>query len=296
MSAQARSPLQLPRDLLELTKPRLSSLVIITGAGGWLFAPVRADTLTGLYAVLGTTITVGAANSLNNYLEREGDKRMQRTQSRPLPMGRLSPRTALLFGLLLSLISIPMLTLLANPLAGLLAGIALVVYVMIYTPMKRESSAHTLMGAIPGAMPPLIGWVAATNEIGPGGVLLFAILFFWQIPHSLAIAIYRKAEYESAGIIVLPINKGEDYTRSQMLVYTMMIVPLPMLLALTGTTGLVTAIGGTLLGGWWLWMAFDGFRRKLGAKWARKFFLASLIYLSALFGIMGVDLIIGELL
>jgi heme o synthase len=296
LSDQARSLLQIPKDLIELTKPRLSSLVVITGAGGWLFAPMQANTMKGIYAILGTTITVGAANSLNNYLEREGDKRMQRTQSRPLPMGRLSPNIALAFGLLLTLISIPMLTLLANPKAGLLAGIALVVYVLVYTPMKRKSSAHTLVGAIPGAMPPLIGWVAATNEIGPGGLLLFAILFLWQIPHSLAIAIYRKTEYESAGIIVLPINKGENYTRSQMLVYTMMIFPLPLLLALTGTTGLLTAAGGTLLGGWWLWLAFDGFRRKLGAKWARNFFLYSLIYLSGLFGIMGIDLIIGELL
>ncbi len=279
-------------DLLALTKPRLSALVIVTAAGGWWLAPSSENWLKGLYAVLGTTLTVCAANTMNNYLERESDKLMSRTQNRPLPTGRLAPSAALWFGLFLTAISIPALTLLTNPLTGLLAAIALITYVIIYTPLKRVSSYNTLIGAIPGAMPPLIGWTAATNSIDLGGLLLFAILFLWQIPHSLAITIYRQSEYDKAGLVVLPSERGLEATRFQMLFYTLAIVPLPMLLYLTNVTWLCTFVVGTALGCWWLWKAIQGFIKQLGAKWARQFFLSSLVYLLALFVVMTIDGII----
>lgn len=280
-------------DLLSLTKPRLSLLVIITAAGGWWLAPSRVDWLQGLIAVVGTTITVGAANSLNNYLERESDKFMARTQNRPLPKGRLSPQIALVFGLFLSAISIPMLTLFSNPLSGLLAGIALVFYVMIYTPLKRKSSFNTLVGAIPGAMPPLIGWTAATYSIDWGGIVLFALLFLWQIPHSLAITIYREKEYKSAGIVVLPSVQGLHSTRFQMLFYTVALLPIPPLLFLTGVSGWATLTLGTAVGLWWAYKAWFGFAKEGKEKWARKFFLASLVYLSIFFILITVDKIIA---
>ena len=277
------------RDLVALTKPRLSFLVIVTAAGGWWLAPSQIGWTEGVIAVSGTTITVGAANALNHYMERDSDKLMDRTKSRPLPTGRMSPIIALTFGLLLSVISIPMLTLLTNPLSGLLAGIALVSYVAVYTPLKRVSSFNTLVGALPGAMPPLIGWTAATNSIDIGGTLLFALLFLWQIPHSLAITIYRQQEYQKAGIVVLPSVQGLHSTRFQMLMYTCALLPIPPLLFLTRVSGWGTLVIGTGLGFWWAYKAWDGFANDGKAKWARKFFLASLFYLMGIFVVMTID-------
>lgn len=283
-------------DLISLTKPRLSSLVIITAAGGWFLAPSSGDWKVGFFAILGTTITVGAANIFNNYLESDSDQLMSRTQNRPLATGRLNPRLALYFGILLTLISVPMITLLANPLCGLLSGIALVVYVLIYTPMKRTSSFNTIIGAIPGAIPPLIGWTASTNTIDAGGLLLFALLFIWQIPHSLAITIYRQAEYDNAGLIVYPSVQGLNATRFQMLFYTLSIACIPPLLFLTQVTGWGTLTIGTGLGLWWLWKAWSGYAKELGSVWARKFFLGSLIYLSGLFAVMTFDTVFKHIL
>jgi protoheme IX farnesyltransferase len=275
-------------DLWTLTKPRLSMLVIITAGGGYWLAGSN-DLLSGILAVGGTTLVVAAANVLNNYLERESDKDMTRTSVRPLPTGRLAPSIALLFGVLLTAISVPLLTFGANPLTGLLAAVALVLYVLVYTPMKRVSSMNTLVGAIPGALPPLIGWTAATGSIEVGGLLLFALLFLWQIPHSLAICIYRQKEYESAGLVVLPSEHGLAVTRRQMLLYTVALVPLPLLMVHAGIAGLPTLLIGTGLGVWWLRKAWRGFSLESGSAWARKFFLSSLVYLSGMFAILTVD-------
>ena len=282
------------RDLLALTKPRLSFLVIVTAAGGWWLAPSQVGWTEGVIAVTGTTITVGAANALNHYIERDSDKLMERTKSRPLPTGRMAPIIALIFGLFLSLISIPMLTIFSNPLSGLLAGLALISYVTIYTPLKRVSAFNTLVGAFPGAMPPLIGWTAATNSIDIGGALLFALLFLWQIPHSLAITIYRQDEYQSAGIVVLPSVQGLHSTRFQMLMYTCALLPIPPLLFLTRVSGWGTLIIGTGLGLWWAYKAWDGFAHNGQSKWARKFFFASLFYLMGVFVVMTIDEIIAR--
>jgi protoheme IX farnesyltransferase len=263
-------------------------LVIITAGGGYWLAGSN-DLLSGILAVGGTTLVVAAANVLNNYLERESDKDMTRTSVRPLPTGRLAPSIALLFGVLLTAISVPLLTFGANPLTGLLAAVALVLYVLVYTPMKRVSSMNTLVGAIPGALPPLIGWTAATGSIDVGGLLLFALLFLWQIPHSLAICIYRQKEYESAGLVVLPSEHGLAVTRRQMLLYTVALVPLPLLMVHAGIAGLPTLLIGTGLGVWWLRKAWLGFSLESGSAWARKFFLSSLVYLSGMFVILTVD-------
>ena len=279
-----------------LTKPRLSLLVIITAAGGWWVAPVYSNWKTGILCVLGTTLTVWSANVFNNYLERDSDIFMARTKTRPLPSQRMQPIHALLFGIVLCLISIPMLTLLVNPLCGLLGGIALISYVLIYTPLKRISSFNTIVGAIPGALPPLMGWVAATNEIDIGGLTLFAILFLWQIPHFLAISIYRDREYESAGLVVLPNVRGLAVTRQQMLLYTTFLLPFPFFLSILKVTGILTAIFGSLLGIWWLYLAFLGLKKGLGNKWARKFFFASLIYLMGLFAVIFLDVLLYDYL
>lgn len=277
------------RDLMSLTKPRLSLLVLFTAGGGLGLAPTSVDFVTAFAAVFGTTMVVGGANALNCYLERDSDRLMGRTQTRPLPAGRMAPETALWFGIGLSLVSVPMLTLLTTPLAGLLAAIALLSYVVVYTPMKRRSSLSTLVGALPGALPPLIGWTAATGRLDIGGLTLFALLFLWQIPHSLAIGIYRGPEYEKAGLKVFPNEHGLHATRLQSLLYTTPLVATPLLLVHLGIGGWATLIAGATLGSWFFALALQGFRHRGGARWARRFFIASLVYLTGLFVALGAD-------
>lgn len=277
------------RDLIALTKPRLSSLVLFTAGGGLWLSGVSVPWVQGLAAVLGTTMVVAGANTLNCYLERDFDARMARTSTRPLPAGRLSPQAALAFGLALSFVSVPMLTFLTTPLAGLLAAIALVSYVLVYTPLKQRTSLSTLIGAFPGALPPLIGWTAATGRLDAGGLLLFTLLFVWQIPHSLAIGIYRQGEYERAGLLVFPTEHGLEATRRQILLYSLALLPLPLALAYVGVAGPITMLVGTGLGSIWLWQAIEGYRDQSGAKWARKLFRFSLIYLTSLFVALPVD-------
>jgi heme o synthase len=277
------------RNLISLTKPRLSALVLVTAGGGLWLSDAAPGWVASVAAVVGTTMVVGGANALNCYIERDTDRLMARTARRPLPMGQMRPEVALLFGLFLSAVSVPMLSLMTTPLAGLLAAVALVSYVLVYTPLKRRSSISTLIGALPGALPPLIGWTAATGRLDAGGLVLFAILFIWQIPHSLAIGIYRQKEYESAGLVVFPTEHGLEATRRQMLLYAMPLAPLPLALVHLGVAGPITAVGGSLLGAVFLAMCWDGFRNARGAKWARKTFLASLVYLTALFAVLAVD-------
>ena len=255
----------------------------------WWLAPVDSHWSVGVFAVLGTTLTVWAANTMNNYLERESDLFMERTKNRPLPNKRLSPNTALIFGLVLTGISLPMLVELTNPLTGLLAGIALISYVLVYTPLKRTSSTNTLVGAFPGALPPLMGWTAATNSIDIGGLLLFSVMMIWQIPHFLAIAIYRREEYAKAGLVMLPKVKGLQFTRAQMLFYTFILLPIPLLLFVANTTSWATLILGSGLSVYWFSQAIDGYRNKKEDKWARKFFGTSLLYLMGMFGAMLID-------
>ena len=292
MSENASTTIKPPsplNDLMDLTKPRLSSLVLVTAGGGLWLSQMDVGWVQGLAAVLGTTFVVGGANALNCYLERDSDKLMARTAVRPLPSGRMEPKTALIFGLILSLISVPTLTLLTTPLAGLLAAIALLIYVLVYTPLKRYSAVSTLIGAIPGAMPPLIGWTAASGTLDTGGLVLFFLLFLWQIPHSLAISIFRQKEYAQAGLWVFSNDYGLDSTRTHILVYTIPLVGIPAVLWNLGIANWATVISGATIGGWMLWQAFDGWHHKKGEVWARKLFFTTLIYLSALFATLTID-------
>lgn len=277
------------RDLLSLTKPRLSSLVLFTAGGALSLAPVDVPARTALAAIVGTTLVVGGANVLNCYLERDSDGNMARTATRPLPRRRMDPRLALAFGVGISLASIAMLTALTPPLAGLLAATALVLYVLVYTPLKRVSSLSVLVGAVPGALPPVIGWVAATGTIDPPALVLFGVLFLWQVPHSLAISIYREGEYTRAGLVVHSAEHGIEATRRQMLIYSMGLFPVPLLLVHLGAAGLPTAVVGSALGAVLLASAFDGWRRHGGAAWARRFFFLTLIYMTGLFAALVVD-------
>ena len=277
------------RDLVALVKPNITFLVLITTGGGLWMAPGELTWGRLIATLFGTVAVVGAANTLNCYLERESDKHMGRTRKRPLPDGRMAPRVALYFGLALAVASVPTLTFFVNPVTGLLAAIALVSYVWIYTPMKQLSPQALLVGAIPGAMPPLMGWTAVTGRIEWPGVILFAIMFVWQIPHFIAISMYRRREYEKAGIVTLPTKRGQATARWHMIAWAAALLPVSLALVPLDVAGWLYAGVASALGLIFLWYAVDGLRAANQGKWARKVFLYSLLYVTVLFAALFVD-------
>jgi protoheme IX farnesyltransferase len=282
------------RDLVELTKPRITFMVLITAAGAFALAP--RDGWSGgqlVLAMLGIVLIVSSANTLNCWLERESDGLMTRTKNRPLPAGRLRAEVALTFGLFLGALAVPLLALTVNPLTGLLAAIALVSYVWIYTPMKRRSWFALIVGAVPGAMPPLMGWTAATGSLDAPGIVLFGILFMWQLPHFLAIATFREREYTRAGLKVLPAVRGIFTTKIHALVYAGALVPVTLLLVPLGVAGttylIVMGVGGLAFAA----LCAKGLWSKTGAddiRWSRAVFFASLVYVPLLFAALTLDL------
>ena len=276
-------------DLVSLTKPRLSSLVLFTMASGMWLAPGRISPSHWIAALLSTAGIVAAANALNCYLEREVDRLMSRTRNRPLPAGRMDPSIALWFALSLAAISLPALVLATNLLTGLLGLTALVLYVLVYTPMKARSYAAMLVGAIPGALPTLMGWTAVTGSIDPPALVLFAILFFWQMPHFIAISLVRKEEYAAAGLKLLPLERGDDLSRAQMVAYLAVLVPVSLLLVPLKTAGLLYLVAALCLGLGFFAASLYGWHRRLGRGWAQKMFLLSLFYLAFLFAALWID-------
>lgn len=276
------SALQYAKDLLLLAKPRLSGLVVLTTAGGVALAPGHLGFARALIAIVGTAAVVGAANALNCFLERDVDARMRRTRDRPLPAGRVEPFVALALGIAVPIFALPVLALVANPLTALLAFVALVTYVAIYTPMKRRSTLALFVGAIPGAIPPLMGWTAVTGRLEAGGLALFALLFAWQLPHFLAISVYLAEDYARGGLQVFALVHGERATRgwiaaSSALVLAASVALVPLHVA-GPAYGVVAAVAGAAL----LAGAVSGLGRT-GGRWARSFFLGTLVHLTALF-------------
>jgi len=271
-------------DLLALAKPRLSGMVVSTAAAGMWLAPARLSAMRAAAFLVGTATVVGAANVLNNYLERDVDGRMRRTQDRPLPAGRLEPAAALGLGLVLPAFAVPMLALAANPLTALLASVALVTYAFVYTPLKRVSTVALLVGAVPGAIPPLMGWTAATGEVGTRGLALFSLLFVWQIPHFLAISMYLKEDYARGGLKVFALVHGERAARLASVASSALLVPVGMLPSFLGMAGPLYGAAAAALGAGLTAIAVSGLRLPEGsARWARRFFLSTLLYLVLLF-------------
>ncbi|MCB9612335.1 MAG: protoheme IX farnesyltransferase [Sandaracinus sp.] len=275
------------RDVIALTKPRITLMVVITAAGGMWLAPDGLPLGRALLMLLTTAAVVGAANALNCWLERDSDRLMARTMKRPLPDGRLEPKIALWLGIALGLTSVPLLTFGVNALTGLLGAIALVSYVAIYTPMKRASSVALLIGAVPGALPPLMGWTAATGSLDAPGLALFAILFFWQIPHFIAIALFRQADYDRAGLKTLPSERGPQAAKVQAVVYTGLLVVSSLLLYVFRVAGVLYLATAIVLG--ILFFAASIANLKPGVAPAKKLFFVSLIYLTLLFVALGLD-------
>lgn len=288
-AADAHVSSGLLRDLVALTKPRITATVLLTTAGGLGLAPVEIPWPEKLLTILGTGLVVSGASALNCWVERDVDARMNRTRKRPLPAGRLSAQSALVFGLTLAALSILMLTFGVHPLPGLLAFIAFVSYVWVYTPMKRLSSDALLIGAVPGAMPPLIGWTAATGRIDLAGFVLFMLLFVWQLPHFLAIAIYSKDDYARGGLRVHPVVRGEASAKRWALVWSVAQLAVSLLLVPMGVAGwlygAVAAIAGTV----YVVYAAMGVGREVPRQWARRLMFGSIFYLCALFVALWID-------
>jgi len=277
-------------DLLALAKPRITALVVFTTAIGLWLAPHGLRPLTIALTLVGTVLIVAAANVLNMYLERDTDALMARTMHRPLPAHRMDPGVALKFGIALAAVSVPLLTFAVGALPGLLASIALVSYVLLYTPMKRQTAASLLVGALPGAIPPLIGWTAATERLDLPGILLFAVMFLWQVPHFLAITLFRKEDYARAGLVVQPNEPGgEREARANIVRYTVALVAVSLLFVPLGVgRGAYLAVA-LMLGAVFLGYAIAGLRQGAGRRWARNLFLLSLLYLPVLFGALVLD-------
>jgi protoheme IX farnesyltransferase len=272
--------------LLALTKPRITLLSVGTAAVGLELAPGRAPLGVVVAVLAGVGLIVGSANTLNMYLEREIDGKMARTCRRPLPSGRLRPHVALWFGLLQGLVGLPLLALGANLLTGALGALALFLYVLVYTPLKQRSVHALLVGAVPGAIPPLLGWTAGTGALSAGGLALFAVIFFWQIPHFLAIAMFRREDYRAAGLLVMPNEQGEQATRWAIAVGLVLQVLATLALVPLGLGGAVYLAGAALLGALMLGWGGIGLARSGDNAWARHLFLISVGYLPLLFTLL----------
>lgn len=277
------------RDIFSLSKPRLAALVLATTGGGLFLAPGAMSTFYVLLTLIGTAMTVGAANTLNCYMERDVDGLMPRTRTRPLPAGRLPAWVALVVGLVLGAVSVPALAVFVNGITGALAAIALLSYVLVYTPMKLKSPMALFVGAIPGAIPPLMGYCAVTGELDWAGAVLFAILFIWQIPHFLAISLFRKDDYAGAGFKIFPIVYGERSAKVHAIVWAVLLLPVSVLPYPLGITGVVYGVVASLLGLGFIAFAVRGLRKDAGRKWAKGLFLYSIAYLTVLFAVLMAD-------
>ncbi|HEX3560297.1 MAG TPA: heme o synthase [Pyrinomonadaceae bacterium] len=272
---------------VELTKPRITFLIVLTSAAGFcLGSKGQTDYLVLFNALVGIALLSSGIATLNQYMERDLDARMRRTLSRPLPTAKLAPAQALAFGVALTVLAEIHLAVFTNLLTAGFGITVIVGYLFCYTPLKTRSSVSTIVGAFPGAMPPLMGWTAATGHAGLEAWALFAILFAWQFPHFLAIAWMYREDYARAGILMLPVVEPDGrLTAQQIVVWTLLLVPVSLFPVALGTTGPIYFFGAFLLGllflGASIHAAFSNTRRG-----ARRLLLASVLYLPVLFGLM----------
>jgi heme o synthase len=277
-------------DLVSLTKPRVVLMVLITTVVGYYVGLPGAPDYTRLLALLvGTTLAAGGTLALNQYWERDVDALMERTRMRALPEGRLAPLEALLFGAATTAGGLAVLAIGAGWLAALVTTATFALYVFAYTPLKLRTSLCTLVGAVPGALPPVTGWAAARDDISIGAWVLFGILFLWQLPHTLAIARLYQADYARAGVRLLPVIDAQGgSTERQILTGCVALLAVSLLPTLIGLAGAVYFVGALLLGG--TFAAF-GVQQALApsASRARRVLLASLLYLPVLLALLAFD-------
>ena len=285
-------------DFVELTKPRIGVMVLFTVAIGALLATQASlDLVQLVHALIGTALVASAASALNQWLERHSDAQMRRTENRPLPAGRLTSAEVLCFGGALAIVGLGyMAILMTHLLAAIITGVTLVSYVLIYTPLKRKTTLNTLIGAVPGALPPVIGWTAMTGTLDWTPLGLFLIVFFWQIPHFLAIAWMYRDDYARAGLKMLPVVDGDGaVTARQMLLYTLALIPVSLFPVIIHGASLMYAFGALGLGVFFLRSVW-GFVTQPSHIQARKVLQASLVYLPCVLGLLLLERLIRYLM
>lgn len=280
-------------DYVELLKLRLSSLVLVSMVVGFYLGYAGPADVTFfmalLHAVLGTALVAGGAMALNQWMERDSDALMERTRNRPLPSGRIGAGEAFVFGLLISVAGLAYLAVMVNLLTAALAALTIGSYLLLYTPLKRRTPLCTLVGAVPGAIPPMMGYTAATGEVTAIAWVLFAILFVWQMPHFLAIAWLYREDYARGGQMMLPVvDPAGTATARHVILFSLTLVPVTLMPALLGMAGLTYFIGALAAGGVFLAFAVALAVRRTNVL-ARQVFLASVIYLPALLGLLMFD-------
>ncbi len=278
------------KDYVELTKPRITWLILMSTAVGYAFGH-RGEwaLLPILHMLLGTGLIASGTAALNQWMEREADKLMRRTAQRPIPAGRLSASRALAFGIALSLAGFVELWLGLNLLTALLGAATLASYLFIYTPLKQRTPLSTLVGAFPGAMPPVIGYAAASGLLNQEAGILFLILFLWQFPHFLAIAWMYREDYARAGIVMLPVAQPSgEATARQMVLYSVALIPVSLMPSVMGMSGTWYLFGALAAG---LWFLYHGVRVVMDRTTvrARQVLLASVLYLPLIYGLMLLD-------
>ena len=277
-------------NYVELTKPRLTLLSVMTTlAGYYLGARGNLDLLPLFLTLAGTFLVGGGCAVLNMVIEIQEDGMMKRTSGRPLPSGKVTSREAVVLGIVLTIGGLLTLFFFANLLAVLLAAATFVSYVFLYTPLKRRTTLNTIVGAIPGALPPMIGWAAATGKLEIGALALFALIFFWQMPHFLALAWMYRKDYARAGYRMLPLIDPEgDATSRQILLYVAALLPVSLIPTLVGISGPVYFFGAVVLGLLFLWLSFR-FAISRENRAAKSVFHFSLVYLPILLLAMAID-------
>jgi protoheme IX farnesyltransferase len=277
------------RDYAILLKPRVMSLVVFTALVGMLLAPAAIDPFVGLAAIACIAFGAGASGAINMWYDRDIDGVMQRTMNRPLPAGRLQPRAALLLGIMLACASVGAMAMLVNLTAAALLAVTIAYYVFVYTVwLKRRTPQNIVIGGASGAFPPMIGWAAATGDVGWGALALFAIIFLWTPPHSWALALFRKQDYDRAGVPMMPVVAGERSTRAQILAYTGILVPATFLPIAIGTSSWLYGLAAAVLGAGILRHALRVYLDD-GVRSARTLFFFSILYLFLIFAALLLD-------
>jgi protoheme IX farnesyltransferase len=272
---------------VELTKPRIAFMLVLTSAAGFYLGSTQGFNFALFTnSMIGIALLAFGVATLNQFIERKTDALMERTARRPLPANKISPNEALVFGIVQCAVAELYLLFLVNGLTAFLGLIVIVGYVLLYTPLKTRTSASTAIGALPGAMPPLMGWTSAADGINLGAWTLFALLFLWQFPHFLAIACMYKEQYAKAGIKMLPtLEKDGRITAQQIVLFSILMVPVSLAPFFIGMSGIYYLIGASLLGIWFLWTSIQAARAKTVEK-SRKLLLVSVLYLPIIFALM----------
>jgi len=273
------------KDLVALTKPRIIRLNLIAAFGGyWVASKWDPDIWILVWMLIGSTLTMASSCVVNNYWDRDLDLKMERTRDRALPQKRLSPGFVLGYGIALGIAGLAVLFLLVNPLTGWLGLLGMFVYIVVYTMwLKRSSTWSTSVGGVSGAMPPVIGYCAVTNEVDAGAWILFALLFLWQPAHFWSLAIRRKEEYKAAGFPLLPVVKGVTRTKWQMLPYILLLIPASILMYYYDYVGIYFLVLSVGIAAVWFVHAVGGLRAKDDEKWAKTDFMISINYLMIMF-------------